>query len=301
MMPWMMAVLMWVNTAFAAPNKVVVLTSDNLDIYLDPVRAFLDHMEQTGHPVRVMHLHGRRSEADAAVDLLRREDPGVVFAIGAKAAWTVRTELPSTPVVFASVGNPERYGLAGNQVTGIRLAAAPSMVLSQFSGLFPDSEHIGVVVGEEGAVRLERIREAAAAVGLKLDAVEVATPRDLRKSMPEMLKAVDAVWLVPDRDVFTPEVFRSAVEACRRRGVPLLVDTDNMVRAGGLFAVVADADAIGGRAAEMALSILDGKAPSLMPVEDPIGTNVVVNLQALDASGLSIDPLLLDFVDIKVD
>lgn len=287
--------------AMAAPDSIAVVTSDDFPVYTEPVRAFLEELEDVA-TVRVIHLRGRASEAESASLLLRREDPELIFAIGAKAAFTAKGSLPSTPLIHASISDPERYGIAGNQVTGVRLEAAPSMYLSQLTGLFPDLRRVGILHGSGASKpRIGRIEAAAGELGLTASTSSADSPRALRKALPELLEQVDALWLVPDREVLTPDLFRTVVDESRRRGVPLLVDSHNMVRAGGLFSVVADPDAVGRQAAEMAEAILAGKAPSLIEIEDPGATLVVLNLSALDASGLAIDPLLLDFVDLKVD
>jgi putative ABC transport system substrate-binding protein len=290
------------SAAAGAPARIVVVTSDDLAVYTEPVAPFLQAMEQAGVRARVIHLHGRAAEAEQAASLLRREDPKVVFAIGAKAAYTVKQRLPSTPLIHASVSDPGRYGIEGSLVTGVRLEAAPSMYLSQFLGLFPDVEKVGVLhAASASSQRLAAIEASGGQVGLDVRARAADSPRAMRRLLPDILGEVDALWLMPDRDVLTPEVFRTVVDEARRRQVPLLVDNDTMVRAGGVFSVVADPDAVGGQAAAMALSILDGKAPELIEVADPAGTMVVLNLDALGRSGLSIDPLLLDFVDIQIE
>ncbi|TNE87437.1 MAG: hypothetical protein EP330_18410 [Deltaproteobacteria bacterium] len=298
----LLALLFSASTAVAKPARVAVVTSDDFSVYTDPVKPFLQAMEKEGIRVRVIHLRGRAAEAEAASTLLRREDPKVVFALGAKAAFTVKGSVPSTPLIHASIADPGRYGIVGDQVTGVRLEAAPSMYLSQLVGLFPDIERVGVLHGEGAASgRIQAIKSAGGDVGITVAATSASNPRALRKAVPGVLDEVDALWLVPDREVLTPEVFRTVVDEARRRSVPLLVDTDNMVRAGGLFAVVADPTAVGEQAASMAFEILEGKAASLIEVQDPSATLVVLNLESLDKSGLAIDPLLLDFVDIKVD
>ncbi|MCO4744151.1 MAG: hypothetical protein KC912_05145 [Proteobacteria bacterium] len=294
--------LLLATPAWAVPTRVAVVTSDDLEVYTAPVRSFLQQMEKNGEHVRVIHLRGRASEAEAAASLLRREDPDVVFALGAKAAFAVKGSLPSTPLIYASISDPARYGIEGPQVTGIRIAAAPSMYLSQLVGLFPEVGTVGVLHGTgTSKERVGAIKAAAAEVGLQLVFHSADSPRALRKSLPDLTQEVDAVWLVPDREVLTAEVFRTTVEETRRRGLPLLVDTDNMVRAGGLFAVVPDPDTVGSQAASTAMELLGGKAPSLLEIQDPESTLVVLNIGAVDEAGLSIDPLLLDFVDIKID
>lgn len=283
----------------SAASRVAVVVSDDLAPYTDPVPAFL---EALGEPAQVFNLHGRRSEADALVDRLRENRPEVAFCLGAKAAWTVHRSLPGLPVVYASVIEPERYGLDGPAVTGIAMTPDPVATISNFTTFFGDVKRIGVLRGP--AIDDDRWREmerAAGDVGVELVFARVEQPRGLRAAYAELAPRVDGLWLVPDRAVLTPESFRLLTEETRRRRQPLLVETENMVEAGGLFAVVPDPGGIGRQAAALARAILDGRPPGSLPPAYPEDVRVAMNLRTLELAQVPFDRLLLDFVDRRIE
>lgn len=283
----------------ARAARVAVVQSDDLPAYAGPVAAFVDGV---GEPALVLNIHGRRNEAEAVAKRLKREDPEVVFALGAKAAWTVKRELPDTTVIYAMVLNPARYGIEGGRTMGVAATVPPAEYLSQFAGFFPDVKTVGVLSGPLATdERMAAMREVAARLGLTLVVEEVDSPRRARKAFYGMAPGVDALWLQPDRDMLTPEVFRVVTEEARRRRLPLLVETDNMVRAGALFAVVPDPEGIGRQAAEMARKVLEGGSPMVMRLADPRETHVVLNLRTIESAEIPFDPLLLDFVDVVVE
>ena len=290
--------LLWLTLdAFARP-RVVIVQSDDLGPYTDPVPAFI---AAVGEPTLVVNLHGRRSEADALTERLRREQaPRVVFCLGAKAAYTVRAALPGVPIIYTAVGDPERYGIGDARTWGIASTADPIAFLSQTQAFFPDVKKIGWIQGPSvSAFRVAELRGAAEAVGVELVIETVTGPKQVRKVLDSLAPRVDAVWVPPDRDVLTAETFRMLTEESRRRKLPLLVPTDNMVRAGGLFAVVPDAAGVGQDAASAAIAILEERSPG-EHITYPAQLRTALNLQTLDLAQIPFDRLLLDFVDVPV-
>lgn len=282
-----------------ARSRVVVVQSDELGPYTDPVPAFLAAI---GEPAMVVNLHGRRSEADALIERLRREQsPKVVFCLGAKAAYAVRKGLPDVPIVYTAVMQPDRYGLVGANVYGIAGTADPVAFLSQAEAFFPGVKRIGWLRGPHVTdATVAEITEAADAVGVQLVVGNVPDPRSMRRAIDDLAPDVDALWLPADRDILTTDTFRVLGEETRRRHLPLLVPSDNMVRAGGLFAVVPDPAGIGQQAADLAIAVLEDRKPEDQ-VAYPALLKVALNLQTLDLAGIDFDRLLLDFVDIKIE
>lgn len=291
--------LLAVSLAEARP-RVIVVQSDDLGPYTDPVPAFL---ETIGEPALVVNLHGRRSEADALIARLQREEsPRVVFALGAKAAYAVREGLPEVPMVYTAINQPERYGIGDDDHTwGVQAMADPVAYLSQMLAFFPEVRRVGWMRGPAvSEARVADLRAAADAVGVTLVVREVESARGVRKAIDAMGPEIDALWVPPDRDLLTTETFRVLGEESRRRHLPLLVPTDNMVRAGGLFAVVPDASGLGRLAGEQANAILEGNPPPDAVVYSD-ALKVALNLRTLDLAEIGLDTLLLDFVDIRVE
>ncbi len=287
----------WIGTALAA-TPIAVVISDDIAAYEEPVASFLADVDgQT----TVYRLHGREAEAAAVSARLASDPPQIVFAVGAKAAWTARRALPQVPVVYAAVRDPARYGIVGPMVTGVTMAVPPETTLSQFVAFFPDAKRIGVVGGPAlGAEAEADLVRAAGDVGVTLAILRVEGGRDVRGAL-HAARDIDALWLLPEVELLTPNVFRTLLEDSRRRQLPLMVDTPTLVRAGATFAVVPDPVGVGQQAAGMVQVILDGAYPSDIDREAPLGRKVALNRRAMEQAGLVFDPLLADFVDILVD
>ncbi len=283
-----------------AREKVAVVVSDTLSAYTDPVSPFMDEL---GQSVEVLQIHGRASEAKEAIQRLDAIGPKVVYCVGAKACYAVHQTMPEVPLVYSTIFDPERYGIVGPTVTGVTMEVEPVTYLSQFVGLFPQVESFGVI---RGPSMTEQDWLAIAAAGVELDLAvvdqRVRSSKDVRSAVVLLAKKeVDALWVPPDRAILTSDNYRTIAEEARRRRLPLLVDTRNMVEAGGLYTLAPDAEAVGRQAARLVARILDGEPVKKLRPEPPEKLLVVLNNGTLDRAELEFDRLLLDFVDVVVD
>ena len=148
--------------------------------------------------------------------------------------------------------------------------------------------------------RSEAAREAqrvAKDADFALKVLRVQDGRDVRGAFQRLRKDIDALWLLPDRLVITPENFRYLRDETRRLGIPLLVYSETLVRAGALMCVAPSLEAVGEQLAELSKEILGGAPIADMQDRAPGRVRVVLNRDTLDAIGLDVDPLMLDFVD----
>ena len=288
----MILLLASLASAQVDPRRVVILVSDDLAPYELPIDTFV---QKLGVRPRIIKLHGREVVADVETAALRQAEPDVIFALGAKAAFAAHTKLPSVPMVYASVHEPARYGIEGAQVTGVQAVVPPETYLSQVTAFFPRVKKVGVIrsTGDDTTA----LEAAAGDVGLTLVVRKVDSPKTFRQALNALARDTDAVWLAPGRTYLTPEGFRGAVQELRRRSKPLLADSVNMVAAGAAFAVVPDLKGVGEQAAAMAVRVLDGAAPAVIPIEAPEALSTAVNLGTLRDGDIPHEALMLDFAD----
>ncbi|MBO86586.1 MAG: hypothetical protein CL927_14615 [Deltaproteobacteria bacterium] len=291
---------LFMTTSAQARDSVAILRSDSLPVYDAPIESFTQAL---GRPVEVHDIRGERERARRITDAFTDDPPVAVLALGAKAAWAAQQYLPTTiPVVYAQVRDPERYGLDGIHITGIRMDMPPAMVLAQFRLLAPNVQRVGILLSASNSD--PAVGEAIAAAkdaGLTVRAQRVTSERDVRKTAATMARSVDAIWLLPDPLVVTPPTFHFIRDQTSRARIPLLAYSETLVDAGALLCVAPDAKAIGIQAAHTIRTILDDgtTAGTIAPVA-PNSARVVLNVDVQQAIGLRIDPMLMDFVDQTV-
>ncbi len=290
----MITFLLSVAAALAAPD-VVVLRSDSLQTYAVPVQALRDGLD--GHVV-VVDLEGNKAQGQAAADRIRSDPPKVLVALGAKAAWIAQTELPELPLVYAMVVSPERYGIRGQGVTGVSHHVEPDMQLAQLSLVAPDVKKLGMILSKDND-SLDSAAAIAAAerAGLELRVLRVTTERHVRKAWQHLRADVDALWIVPDPLVVTPENFRYLRDQANYAGMPTIASSEDLVRAGALMCVAPDRQVVGDQLVALTTRLLEGTPIDELPLEEPGSVRVLLNVETQEAIGLEIDEFTLDFVD----
>ena len=281
----------------SAREAVVVLRSDDLPAYDAPIDAF---SQAVGHPVQVIGLRGDRAVASRVAADLTRDPPPAVLALGAKAAWIAARELPPTvPVVWAMVREPERYDLDGLNLTGVRMEIPAAMTLAQFQLFAPDAVRLGILLSVSNSdPSVGRAIQAAREAGYTVIARRVTSSRDVRRQLATMAREMDAIWLLPDPLVITPDHFHLVRALADRAHVPILAYSETLVEAGAFMCVAPDRAAIGRLAAERVREVMQpGATPASLAPIVPTEARVVLNRDAQQAAGLDIDPALLDFVD----
>lgn len=279
----------------AAARGVVALASDDLAAYQLPIAPF---QEALGQPVEVLQIEGDRKRADRIAERLQEDRPTLIFALGAKAAWLAVNELPGVPVVHVAVLDPARYGIEGAFVTGVGMELPPDVVVSQFQLFAPDVDSIGIIVSRDNAgADVEGAIDAARRAGYQVVVRRVQRSNDVRRNFTRLRRQVDALWLLPDPIVVTPENFRTLRDEALRSRLPTLAYSEHLVRAGAYMAVAPDWDEVGRQAAALAARILAGTTAAEVQPVAPDKPRVVINGDTQEALGIKLDDVLLDFVD----
>lgn len=298
-----MRALLALGSCLASPvvaaSEVAIFQSDDLPAYQAPVTPFQDALDRSAH---LYKLQGDKSRAEAIAAELKKDPPPLIFAIGAKAAWLARREFPDTPLVYAMIMEPERYGVSGDRVSGVGMTLPLDAVMAQLSVFVPGVHTLGVVVSPAYAKEsLAPVKEAAAEAGYVLVVAEVDDTRALRSTLPRLARDVDAFLLVPDAELLTPTNFRAVRDVATRARRPVIAFSESLVRAGALLCVGPDSGEIGREAAALAREMLAAEpGAQAPPTRVPQTTRVVLNRDTLDALGLHLDPTLYDFVDLVV-
>ncbi len=124
---------------------------------------------------------------------------------------------------------------------------------------------------------------------MKLEPIAARTPSDLDKAFAEMTrKRVGGVLVLAD-PMFIYESGRLA-QLASKSGLPAMYGERQHVLAGGLMAYGALFTELYRRAAYYVDRILKGAQPADLPVEQPTKFELVVNLRAAKALGLTIPP-----------
>jgi len=226
---------------------------------------------------------------------------------GSRAAKQATTTIP---VVMASVGDPVRSGIVaslarpGGNVTGLSIQDFELHLkrLDLLKQAVPAASRVvslGVAGQQPQPVAEANRREAVAAgrlLGVQLQFREVRGVDDFRDVFPAMVRDRADALLLANVATLNLHITEIAALATKHR-LPAIAGPRAFVQAGGLLAYGVIGTDMYRRAATYVDKILKGAKPADLPVEQPTKFELVINLKAAKALGLTIPPSVLARAD----
>jgi putative ABC transport system substrate-binding protein len=247
---------------------------------------------------------------DVAAALVRLK-VDVIVAWGTTPALAVRKATRTIPIVTTTGSDPVEMGLAtslarpGGNVTGLTNSGRELVGkrIELLKETLPGLSRIAVLWNPESRTQPLSLRDAEAAaksLGLQVRPAEVRRPEDLEKAFASIAhKRLEALVLAPS-NMFRAHRAR-IVELAARHRLPATFSDRGFVEAGGLMSYGSDEKAIFRRLADYVDRILRGAKPADLPIEQPTKFELVINLKAAKALGLTIPPSLLLRADQIID
>ena len=239
---------------------------------------------------------------DLAAELLR-EKPDVLVAAPVFSAAAAHKHTHTVPIVMASGSGAVQIGIVqslarpGGNVTGVThqgedLTAKQVELLKTIA---PGISSVGFLTTGKSFIYEEQRRDAMrAAEVLKLRFIEVrvGTAADLERLTSMCGKGGCEALLVatdPSLTTWRAQVYNWAT----RLRLPAVYPVPEYAKEGGLIGYGANGEELFRRAATYVDKILKGAKPSDLPIEQPTKFELVVNLRAAKAIGLTIPQSVL--------
>ncbi|HEV2056503.1 MAG TPA: ABC transporter substrate-binding protein [Methylomirabilota bacterium] len=245
-----------------------------------------------------------------AAELVALKVDVIVTAGGTPAALAAKQATRTLPIVFIGAADPVTSGVVtslakpGGNVTGLSnlIAELVGKNLEQLKQAVPGVTRVAVL-WQPGALgertdkdMLKRAEVAARALGVRLQFVEARGPADFDRAFSEMTRARAGALTVLGSAMFANER-RRLVDLAAKHRLPAVYPWREGVDAGGLMAYGANFADLYRRAATYVDKILKGAKPGDLPVEQPTKFELVINLKAAKALGLTIPPSVLGRAD----
>ena len=185
----------------------------------------------------------------------------------------------------------------GGNITGLSDLSAelPGKRLELLKETVPQSTRIAVLTNPASpyhASRMHNLTVVAQALGLHLHVVELRRADELDTAFAAMTReGVDAL-IVLDYELLSGLHGQIANLAAKSR-LPAMYSWRELVVAGGLMSYGPSQTDINRRTATYVDKILQGARPADLPVEQPTKFELLINLKAAQALGLTIPPSLL--------
>ena len=222
-----------------------------------------------------------------------------VSALAAKRATT------TVPIVFATVFDPVATGIVaslarpGGNITGMAMGVGGSGFGGKWVELLksaiPNVSHVAVLwnsANPASAPIVREVRAAARTLNVTLDLLDAGNPTNLDRAFVAIGAGGVQGIIVTNDPFFNTNRARLAQFAASKR-IPAVHFSKLFVDAGGLMAYGASFEDNWRRAAPYVDKILKGAKPADLPIEQPTKFELVINLKAARALGLTIPQSLL--------
>lgn len=232
----------------------------------------------------------------------------LIVTNGSTAIRAARDGAPGLPIVMINAGDPVGSGFVaslarpGGNLTGT--SAAGEEVLGKQLELLalaaPQLKRVGVLMNRSNAANdffFASMKSRAARLGLQLERIEVSTPEDLDDAVA---RARGGALVVLADPMFGHERVRM-VGLIQRARAPAIFGRREFVAAGGLMSFVSSDAWHWREAASFVDKILRGTSPANLPVEQPTGFELSINLKTARALGLAMPKSLLMRADEVIE
>jgi ABC-type uncharacterized transport system substrate-binding protein len=289
------------------PSTVPQGTAAGLDTFRERLRE-LGWIERRNVMLELRAVE--REQLDGAAARIVSERFDLIVTSADPAAEAAKRATTSIPIVIATGVDPVGSGLVpslarpGGNITGMSLMseALPGKRLELLKELVPGLERVAVVYPERVASHPFVVQwiadntSAARALGLALKPMRVKEPVDWDATMVALRRDGISALSIIDSPVFSAGMSTLSAAAIRHRRLTLC-GVRGDAEGGCLIAYGANVKDSWRRAAVYVDKILKGGKPADLPIEQPTKFELVINLKAAKALGLTIPQSVLQRAD----
>jgi putative ABC transport system substrate-binding protein len=264
----------------------------------------LEYVEGKNIVIEWRHHGGKLDRLPALAAELVRLKVDIIITVGAPAVRAAKEATVTIPIVMMNVGDAVGSGFVAS-------LAQPGGNITGFSGLVPELSGkrlellkevvprlsrvaiFGTSTSPDNAQALKEIELAAKAFGVKLQYLDILSPKDFETAFRAASKerAEAALYLVAG-GVAAGRQTEFAKLAVKNR-LPVIYGGRGIVEGGGLMSYGVNPNDLDRRAAYYVDRILKGAKPADLPVERPTKFELVINLKTAKQIGVTIPPNVL--------
>jgi putative tryptophan/tyrosine transport system substrate-binding protein len=241
----------------------------------------------------------------AAAELVELQ-PNVIVVAGTQAATAVLRATRTIPMVFVTVADPVAQGLVaslahpGGNATGFtnfEFSLGPKW-LETLKELAPHIKRVGLLLNPANPtipLFLEPIRSSAISFEVEPVMAPARSRDEIESAMMKVAGPGGGLIVLPDN--LTVANRNDIAELAEKHQLPAIYPFREFVQTGGLISLGIDVADQCRQAADYVDRILKGAKPADLPVQAPTKFELVLNLKAAKALGLTVPPMLLARAD----
>jgi len=269
----------------------------------------LGYVEGQNYVLEYRSADGQAERFPSLAAQLVRARVDLIVTRGTPAARAAKEATSTIPIVMAAVGEAlgvvERLARPGGNVTGL------SAFTTELAGkrvefakeLLPGMARVAFVHNMSNPVappQWEQTRIAARQLAIEAELLDVRNGDEIGRAIEAAVsKRIDA--LLVGNDSVTQENRALIADLAARKRLPTVYGSKEFVEAGGLISYAVSYQQLYYRAARFVDKILKGAKAGDLPVEQPTKFELVINLKAAKAIGLTISESFLARADEVIE
>jgi putative ABC transport system substrate-binding protein len=264
----------------------------------------LGYMEGKNIVIEWRSAEGKRDRLPALATELVHLKVDVIVTAGPLVTRAAKEATVTIPIVMAQDPDPigngfvASLGRPGGNITGLsriapELSGKQMELLKEIVPMLSRVAVFGTSTRPGNALTLREVELAAGAFGVKLQYLDILSPKDIVTAFQAAVRerADGALWFVTG-SIGNPHRKKIADLAVSSR-LPVIYFERADVEAGGLMSYGVNVVDLHRRAATYVDKILKGRKPADLPVEQPTKFEFIVNLKTAKEMGLTIPPTVL--------
>jgi putative ABC transport system substrate-binding protein len=261
--------------------------------YVEGQNIVIEYRAAQGEPARL--VQAARELAGIPVD--------VIVEFGSTAARAAQMATTTIPIVMISIGDPVRAGfvaslarpggnMTGNTILGPDLGPKRLQILKE---IIPSVSRVAFLWNPDNASNVairDELQEAIPKLGMNLISVEVRSTNEFDPAFATMLRQHPDALLMTN-DPFHQLHIKRIIAFLTENRIPGMFQTRENVLAGGFMSYGASLPDLFRRGATYVHKILQGTRAADLPVEQPTKFEMVINLKAAKAIGVTVAESIL--------
>jgi len=244
----------------------------------------IDYYNSQGNPHR----------CQATIEQFVEDSVDLIVAIATPSAQAA-VEQKEIPVLFAAVTEPQKAGLIetweepNTNATGVSDLNPIEALLDMTMEVVPEVENIGVVYNDtevNSVIQVELSRQIAEDLGVNIVKASAENPEEVGTMAEKLVNEVDVIWIPTDNTVLA--AFDKLIKIMERDNIPVVGASTEFAMQGAMYATGYDYYVIGLQAGDMAVEVISGTDPSVMPVQMSSDIHIAINMQSAKEIGYRI-------------
>lgn len=246
----------------------IVIVQSNI---VQPYETLIKHIKES-YPNEIKRFVLSEYTGKDLVKDIKTNNPSLIITVGLDALRFVEKNFDNITIISLMI---PKINSTKRNVIYIPITLELEKQILIINTTLPRIKNIGVIYSEETISQVLKAKEISNILGLNLITIKILKNKDIPKILNDLKDKIDALWLIPDFEVLTPETleffFLFSIESQK----PLITFSSKYVYQGALMSIEADIISMGKQTALLAEQIISGK--KINPYMVSINPKITIN------------------------